>query len=374
MPVDPIELAVFQSAVHSIAEEMGAALRRTAFSPNIKERRDYSCAVFDADGRSHRHGRPHARPPRLHAHVRRAAVNALTLAPRRHRHPQRPLRRRHPPPRHHHGHARLPRRKPRPKQTTSPLLRSHPRPPRRRRRHVPRLHGPRREIFQEGLRIPPVNIVTAGELNHADPRTSSSLNVRTPERTRRRPRRARSAPAASASSASSHLVAPLRRTHASTPLATDLLDYSERLVRAELRTLPARHFTAEDFLDNDGVTDTPSASPSPSPSTRTPPPSTSTSPAPPRRSPAASTPSAPSPSPPASTSSAACSATTPPPPPASCARSPSARPEGTIVNARPPAAVAGGNVETSQRIVDVLLRALAQAAPHPHPRRQLPAP
>jgi N-methylhydantoinase B len=38
-------------------------------------------------------------------------------------------------------------------------------------------------------------------------------------------------------------------------------------------------------------------------------------------------------------------------------------PEGTIVNARPPAAVAGGNVETSQRIVDVLLRALAQAIP-----------
>jgi N-methylhydantoinase B len=38
-------------------------------------------------------------------------------------------------------------------------------------------------------------------------------------------------------------------------------------------------------------------------------------------------------------------------------------PEGTIVNARPPAAVAGGNVETSQRIVDALLRALARAIP-----------
>ena len=38
-------------------------------------------------------------------------------------------------------------------------------------------------------------------------------------------------------------------------------------------------------------------------------------------------------------------------------------PSGTVVNARPPAAVAGGNVETSQRIVDVLLRALAQAIP-----------
>ncbi|HLK33691.1 MAG TPA: hydantoinase B/oxoprolinase family protein, partial [Terriglobales bacterium] len=38
-------------------------------------------------------------------------------------------------------------------------------------------------------------------------------------------------------------------------------------------------------------------------------------------------------------------------------------PPGTVVNARPPAAVAGGNVETSQRIVDVLLRALAEAIP-----------
>jgi N-methylhydantoinase B len=38
-------------------------------------------------------------------------------------------------------------------------------------------------------------------------------------------------------------------------------------------------------------------------------------------------------------------------------------PSGTIVNSRPPAAVAGGNVETSQRIVDVLLRALAKAMP-----------
>src|SRR5206468_7958234 len=38
-------------------------------------------------------------------------------------------------------------------------------------------------------------------------------------------------------------------------------------------------------------------------------------------------------------------------------------PQGTVVNALPPAAVAGGNVETSQRTVDVLLRALARAVP-----------
>src|SRR5882757_8410556 len=48
--IDAIEIAVFKSAIHSIAEEMGAALRRTSFSPNIKERRDYSCAVFDRSG------------------------------------------------------------------------------------------------------------------------------------------------------------------------------------------------------------------------------------------------------------------------------------------------------------------------------------
>src|SRR5947208_16930694 len=47
---DPIEIEVFKNLFHAIAEEMGAALRRTAFSPNIKERRDYSCAVFDARG------------------------------------------------------------------------------------------------------------------------------------------------------------------------------------------------------------------------------------------------------------------------------------------------------------------------------------
>jgi N-methylhydantoinase B/oxoprolinase/acetone carboxylase alpha subunit len=48
---DPIQLAIFKGLFHSIAEEMGATLKRTAFSPNIKERRDYSTAIFDADGR-----------------------------------------------------------------------------------------------------------------------------------------------------------------------------------------------------------------------------------------------------------------------------------------------------------------------------------
>src|SRR6202045_3136936 len=47
---DPTRLEIFKNIFHSIAEEMGAVLRRSAFSPNIKERRDYSCAVYDAIG------------------------------------------------------------------------------------------------------------------------------------------------------------------------------------------------------------------------------------------------------------------------------------------------------------------------------------
>src|SRR5579871_1928301 len=50
--LDPAELEIFKSLFHSVAEEMGAALRRSAFSPNIKERRDYSCAVFDGERRA----------------------------------------------------------------------------------------------------------------------------------------------------------------------------------------------------------------------------------------------------------------------------------------------------------------------------------
>lgn len=47
---DPTTLEIYRALYTSVAEEMGTALRRTAFSPNIKERRDYSCAVFDASG------------------------------------------------------------------------------------------------------------------------------------------------------------------------------------------------------------------------------------------------------------------------------------------------------------------------------------
>lgn len=50
MPVNPVLLQVFKNRFAAIAEEMGVTLNRTAFSPNIKERRDFSCAVFNRNG------------------------------------------------------------------------------------------------------------------------------------------------------------------------------------------------------------------------------------------------------------------------------------------------------------------------------------
>src|SRR5436305_3274925 len=48
--VDPISLEIFRSALTAIAEEMGAVLMHSSYSPNIKERRDFSCTLFDARG------------------------------------------------------------------------------------------------------------------------------------------------------------------------------------------------------------------------------------------------------------------------------------------------------------------------------------
>lgn len=48
--MDPVELSIFSSRMTAICDEMGAVLQRTSFSPNIRDRLDFSCAVFDADG------------------------------------------------------------------------------------------------------------------------------------------------------------------------------------------------------------------------------------------------------------------------------------------------------------------------------------
>lgn len=57
-PADPVQLELFSHAFMSIAEQMGATLQRTSLSTNVKERLDFSCAVCDADGQLVAHA-PH---------------------------------------------------------------------------------------------------------------------------------------------------------------------------------------------------------------------------------------------------------------------------------------------------------------------------
>src|SRR5713226_7072532 len=51
MVINPIRLEIFRHLFASVADEMGVILGRSAYSPNIKERKDFSCALFDAHGR-----------------------------------------------------------------------------------------------------------------------------------------------------------------------------------------------------------------------------------------------------------------------------------------------------------------------------------
>ena len=348
---DPIELGLFKSAFHSIAEEMGAALRRTSFSPNIKERRDYSCAVFNATGDVVAMG------DHMPVHLGsmpmsvRAAVDALQFDPGDIAILNDP----------YAGGTHLP-----DITMVAPVYvgkklafyvanRAH---------HAdvggmfPGSMGICREIYQEGVRIPPVKIIRKGKID----REILGLilaNVRTPEERegdltaqigacRIGERRLQEM-------AAKYGVAVVHRR------MTELLDYSERLVRDELSRLPAGEFSAEDFLDDDGagsgpikihvtlklshkkaIVDFTGSDPQCGGSVN---------------------------AVYAITWSAVfyvfrCLLGDDAPAAAGLMRPITViAPSGTIVNAHPPAAVAGGNVECSQRITDTILRALAKAAP-----------
>ena len=104
---DPVLLEVFNNLFMSIAEQMGEALRNTAQSVNIKERLDFSCAVFDAKGELV------ANAPHMPVHLGSMdrSVETVIRAQRgqaaagRRLHAERALQRRHAPARHHRHHA-----------------------------------------------------------------------------------------------------------------------------------------------------------------------------------------------------------------------------------------------------------------------------
>jgi N-methylhydantoinase B len=383
---DPIELEIFKNIYHSIAEEMGAALRRTAFSPNIKERRDYSCAVFDAGGAVIAMG------DHMPVHLGsmpmsvRAAIDQFDLEPGDVAMLNDPFR----------GGTHLP-----DITLVAPVyVRSGGRSRRRAKSRQPdfyvasRAHhsdvggtypgsmGLCREIYQEGLRIPPVKIMRAGKMQ-SDVLALLLNNVRTPQE-REGDLGAQIAACHTGAERLREICERYGLERARTA-ARELLDYSEEMMLAFLNHVPSGTYRADDFLDNDGISTKPvkiavtlrfagrvrGRSSLPAKTGR-------------RLVPARAVTVDFTGSDPqvegsvnaveAITYSACfyvfrCLLAEDVPATAGLMRPIKVvAPEGTVVNARPPAAVAGGNVETSQRIVDVLLRALAQALP-----RRIPA-
>lgn len=373
MRLDAAELEIFKNLFHSIAEEMGAALRRSAFSPNIKERRDYSCAVFDGQGRVVAMG------DHMPVHLGSmpmsvaAALNSLELGPSDIAMLNDP----------YSGGTHLP-----DITLVMPVWpfgsgnsgrgrASRPAPAKSRpvfyvanRAHhsdiggaQPASMGLSEEIYQEGLRIPPVALARQGKIQR-DVLRILLANVRTP-REREGDLMAQVAACRLGDRRLRELLVKYGVPKTTFSLES-LQRYSASLMREALLQIPEGLYQAEDFLDDDGYGHEPVRLRVAIRILR-------------GRANVDFAGSAP-----------ACQGNVN----AVLAITVSAvfyvfrcllgedvpacaglmcpievrAPEGSVVNARPPAAVAAGNVETSQRIVDVLLRALAQAIP-----RRIPA-
>ncbi len=360
--VDPITLELYRHRFAGVAEEMGVTLRRTGYSPNIKERLDFSCALFDGAGRMV------AQAAHIPAHLGAMPASVATILDRFDRWSRGDVVIVNDP---FEGGNHLP-----DITMVSPVFvagdgdapsffvasRAH---------HAdvggmsPGSLPLSTEIYQEGIIIPPVKLYKAGTLD-ADLLRLILRNVRTPDE-RRGDLAAQRAAAAVGEQRLVDLVAAHGRAEVMA-YAEHLQAYSERLTRAEIATWPQGSYHFEDVLElvdgdsgkqgdavtlvpivltatiaGDGVTFDFSGT------------------APVMRGSLNAVI--------AITQSACyyvvrCLLGDDVPMNAGCfAPVQVIAPPGTVVNADPPAAVAGGNVETSQRITDVVLGALAQALP-----------
>lgn len=349
---DPTTLEIYRALFTSVAEEMGIALRRTAFSPNIKERRDYSCAVFDAKGRVIAQG------DHMPVHLGSmpmavaAALDVIEFAPGDVVAVNDPFA----------GGTHLP-----DVTLVMPVVvkgtrilfyvanRAH---------HAdiggatPGSMGLATDIYGEGIRIPPIRLVRNGLLD-GDTMRLLLANVRgNVER-----RGDFDAQIGSLKTGATRLLEIVERRgeREATEYAAQLIDYSARLMRHTIASIPDGVYEAEDALDDDGVDARPvkiavritirgeratvdfSGS-------------------------AAQVVGAINAVEAITVSAVSyvfrCLVGGEVPASAGLmAPIEVIAPPGTVVNANPPASVAGGNVETSQRIVDVLFKALSQALP-----------
>lgn len=348
--IDPVTLEILRNQLESVAEEMGHVLITGSYSPNIKERQDCSTALFDASGKMI------AQAEHIPVHLG-AMPDAVDVVMKEDPKPGDVFVVNDP----FAGGTHLP-----DITLVSPIApegdivgyavsRAH---------HAdvggsaPGSMPPgAKEIYEEGLRLPAVRLVDGGEPNQAV-HDLIFANVRTPDE-RRADLRAQRA----ANERAEERIGDLLDEHGSTLLeAFDaVVDYSRDRVEAEIATLPDGEYHAADVLEGDGVTDedipieatvTIAGSSIEVDFTGTAPQVAGNLNAP------------------VSVAKSAVyfvvRAITDPeiPPNHGCYEPVTVNaPEGTVLNPTPPAAVVGGNVETSQRVTDVTLQALAQAVP-----------
>jgi N-methylhydantoinase B len=351
--LDPVALSVFVSLLAGIAEEMGAVLIRSSASSNIKERRDCSCALFD------RRGAMIAQAEHIPVHL--GAMPASVQA----------VIQRSPGPRDvfllndpYAGGTHLP-----DVTIVSPVAvgqeivgfvgsRAH---------HSDvggmqpgSMPSESRSIYQEGIIIPPVRLVRDGELDE-DLLQLVLANVRTPE-LRRADLRAQLAANAIGVQRLQEAVVRYGAAHFETAIH-EVLAYAERRTRAVIRELPDGTHTATSEVESDGVDDVdfPIQASVTIDGERLVVDFEGTSPA------VRGNINCPL----AVTESACLFALRVLLPPDIPTNAGSAAvlevraPEGSLVNARRPSAVVAGNVETGQRLADVVLAALGQVVELP---------
>ena len=361
MPVDAISLEVFKNMFISVSEEMGVALQRTSYSPNIKERRDFSCAIFDPQGQMVAQA---AHQP-VHLGAMPASVQAaLDTFPQTLR-PGDMVILNDP----YLGGTHLP-----DITLVAPVYTGKGDGQRlagfvSNRGHHADVGGMTpgslplsTELYQEGLVLPPIKLSKSGRLNQEIIQIICR-NSRTPEERR----------GDLAAQIASIKVGERRLREVVGSYGIDdtlehmaaLLDYSERVTRRAIADIPDGSYHVLDYMDDDGLTE----EPVPIAVTITVNGDgmkidfTGTSPQRPGciNAPQAVTVSA-------SLYAIRCVVGDDAPANQGCLRPVEiVTPLGTLVNPQPQRGVAGGNVETSQRITDVLLAALAQALPHAIP-------
>jgi N-methylhydantoinase B len=244
---DPATFEIIKNSLYKIAEEMRVVLAKTAYSPLLKSAGDYSCGVFDARGEMVAQG------PDLPIHLGSMpdAVRAVVAAFTEDVHEGDVFIHNDP----YFGGSHLPDMNVvRPAFHAGQLLgyaclRAHwPDVG----SATPGSYGAVTDIFGEGLRLPPVRLISRGTMN-ADLEKIILANVRTPEE-----RRGDLGAQLAATRRASERLSALAQRYGGAKLVeymAEVMDYSERLMRASLADLPDGEGAFEDVCDGDGIAD-----------------------------------------------------------------------------------------------------------------------